>query len=323
MIRLLFFLMPFTLLGQIGGDLSFQALNISTNPRTAALAGTTVSISGDLSQFFENPATLDSVEAKTLFLHVNPYFAETQHLGLAYLTKVSNQPVAFGINYLGFGDFASYDATGVEIGTYTANDYVISAGTYDKIGLMTIGATIKLASTSIEAYQNTALAFDIGGIFQLSRNWSAGMVFENMGFGLNANNEEVLPFDVKLGTTFKPEYMPFRFTITTNNLTDQNFEATQQTDTRSNEGINQVLKRVNIGAELLLGPGFQLLFGYNHKRAQELKLETLGGGAGFSYGVMIKVKKLYLRYTRATYHAAGGSSFISLQTTFNKKNKIL
>ena len=64
------------------------------------------------------------------------------------------------------------------------------------------------------------------------------------------------------------------------------------------------------------------LFGYDHNRKRELRLERTAGGAGFSYGFMIRIRKYQFRFSRATYHTAGGTSYISLQTNLKEVKKI-
>ncbi len=320
--------LPFFGWGQIGGQFGYQALNLPSNPRTAALGGTTVSLAdGDITQFFENPATLDSVENKNLFVHFNPFFADVFVYSGAYSFNIGSlKNFSIGLNYINYGSFQSTDETGLSLGEFQARDYVISIGKAHQVGIFTLGTNLKVAHSSIESFGSTALLMDIGGIFRFSKNLVFGMVFQNIGMRISdfdGLTETKIPFDVKVGTSFKPEYMPLRFTITTTNLVDQNLNDEEEGAGRSNTGFDKIWKRVNLGAELLLSKHFQLLVGYNHKRKQDLRLEGLGGGAGFSYGLMVRIKRIEFRFTRATFHAAGGSSFISLRTDLNDLKKIL
>lgn len=321
-------LFPFLSFSQAGGDRGYQILDLSNNARTAALAGTAISIAdGDISQFFENPATLDSVEAKNIYFNINPYFVDAFVFTGAYMFNINSiGNIAIGLQYLDLGSFDRTDASGNSIGSFDAQDYAISIGKAHKLGPITLGGNIKLLHTSIDSYGSTALVGDIGGLFSINRNWTVGMVFSNMGVRISDFNDLAspsIPFDVKIGTTFKPEHMPIRFTITSSNLVDENVVEESTSEGRSNQSVEKLLRRVNVGAELVFSENFQLLFGYSHKRKQELKLDDIGGGAGFSYGLMLNIKKIELRYTRATFHAAGGSSFISLQTNLNNFRSIL
>lgn len=328
LLYLIALLTPFICRSQLGGVNGYQALNVTSNARTAALAGTTVSImDGDLSQFFENPAILDSVRAQSLFFNVNPYFADISAYTGAYtftLPKVG--VVAAGIHYIDYGDFEGTDASGNITNTFNSNDFVFTLGTSHQVGLFSLGVNLKLAHTSIESYNSTAILGDIAGVFSVNKYWTLAMVFSNIGGRLSEFtpfSSSPIPFDVKLGTTFKPEYMPLRFTITTSNLVDDNVVEEADNEGRSNSGFDSIIRRINFGAEILISKNFQFLVGYNHKRKQELRLEETGGGAGFSYGLMLRVKQFQLRFSRATYHAAGGTSFISVQTNLRDFKKIL
>ena len=308
--------------------MGYQSLNVASNARSAALGGNTVSMGdGDVSQFFGNPATLDSVKSGSLFVNINPFFADATFYSVAY-TFDTNRIGNFtaGLQYLNFGSFELTDETGNESGTFSASDYMVSIGKAHQVGPFTLGASIKFLNSTIESYSSSAIAMDLGGIFRINPNWSVAMVFENMGVQLSSGGDFAypeLPFDVRLGTTFKPAYMPLRFTLTSNSVTREGFVASDGAEGRSNDTVNKIFRRVNLGAELLLSENFQLLVGYNHKRKQELRLDETGGGAGLSYGLALKIKRLQFRFSRAIYHAAGGSSFISLQTNLSDFKKIL
>lgn len=319
----------FPLLGraQIEGQPGYQSLNLSTNPRAAALGGTTISLADkDGSQFFENPATLDSISSKNLFFHINPYFADAFVYTGAYTFQLKKVGVfSAGINYVNYGSFAMTDETGVNLGTFQAHDYTVVLGKAHSLGPITMGANLKITRSAIESYGSTALLLDIGGVFHVNKNWIVAMVFQNIGGRLSQFTDltqPVIPFDVKIGTSFKPQYMPLRFTFTTTNLVNKN-PILEPTSGRSVKTVDQLGRRVNLGAELLLSKHFQVLIGYSHKRKQELKLANTSGGAGLSYGIMLKVKRIEFRFTRAVYHAAGGSSFISLRTDLNDFKTIL
>lgn len=319
---------PLLVWSQIGGAFGYQSLNLTTNPRAAALGGTSISLAdGDISQFFENPATLDSVKSKNIFLQVNPYFVDVSVFSGAYSFNVSSLGTfAAGLTYVNFGSFNLTNEAGNNLGTFQAQDYTFQIGKAHQLGPFTLGASLKFSHSSIDSYGSTAILADIGGVFRVNKNWTVAMVFENIG-GRLSNYTDLstpsIPFDVKVGTTFKPQYMPLRFTVTTTNLVNENFVDEEDVSGRSNKTIDQIWKRVNLGAELLLSDNFQLLVGYSHKRKQELRLDETGGGAGFSYGLMVRVKRIELRFSRATFHAAGGTSFISLQTDLNDFKKIL
>lgn len=321
-------LIPVLAGAQIGGQVGYQSLNLTSNPRAAAMGGAAISLAdGDLSQVFENPAVLDSVASQNIFVHFNPYFADVFVYSGAYSFDLGNAGMfAAGINYINYGTFNMTDETGNQQGVFNANDFTFQVGKAHQLGPFTLGASLKLSHSSIESFASTAILMDLGGIFRVNRNWTIALVMENFGARLSSFSSfstPAIPFDVKIGTSFKPEYMPVRFTVTTTNIVDRNANTIDDQMGGSSRGIDRALQRLNVGAELLLSKHFELLLGYSHKRKQELKLEEQAKGAGFSYGLMVKVKRIELRFSRATYHAAGGSSFISLRTDLNDFKKIL
>ncbi len=319
---------PIISIAQTGGESGYVALDLVTNPRTAALSGSSVSnADGDISQFYENPAVLDSVESRDIFFNVNPYFADVFVFSGAYAFDVKELgPFAAGLTYIDYGSFERRDASGNLQGTFDAEDYRFSLGKAHQLGPMTVGLNLNVVHSSIDNFGSTAILGDVGGIFRVTNNWTFGLVVANLGGRISNYTELIptsIPLDVKVGTTFKPEYMPLRFTLSSGNLTQRNVVEESVNEGRSNRNLERVLRRINMGVELLLSENFQLLFGYNHKRKQELRLEQRAAGAGFSYGLMIQVKRIQLRFSRATFHAAGGSSFISLQANLNDFKRIL
>jgi hypothetical protein len=133
---------------------------------------------------------------------------------------------------------------------------------------------------------------------------------------------------VQLGTTIKPEHMPLRFTFTAHHLQQWNIQYLDPNARGTLDANNvEVKPSFNFGdnlarhftaaAELLLGKGLSLRMGYNHLQARELRLDNVGGGAGFSFGAMIKISQFQLDYTYATLQAAGSSNYFTLSRSLD------
>ena len=125
-----------------------------------------------------------------------------------------------------------------------------------------------------------------------------------------------IPFDVELGTTFKPQYMPVRFTFTVYDLTDRS-QVFNNNPQETLDELDKVLRHLNFGGAFILGENIEILLGYNQKRRQELRLSQSAFGSGWSFGFLVKIRNLDLRFSRSTFHASGGTSFISLQSNMN------
>jgi hypothetical protein len=317
-------LVPVLVYAQSGGSSGFQALRLMTNARTAALGGENVSTTGgDLSVFQQNPALLDSVNTSDAVFMYNPFFADIQAITFQYQAEFNKMgALAFGINYINYGEFQQTDDTGAASGTFHARDYVITVGKSHRLGPFVMGANLKFVHSGIAGYTANAMALDLGGVFQVSKNFSTGMVIANLGGVLSdySDGNNSLPLTVKAGFTFKPEHMPIRFTLTGHNFTDGEREFYLQKEKPN--FADHLFTRVTIGGEILFSKNINFLLGYDHNRKQELRLEESSGGAGFSYGVMVGVKDFRFRFSRATYHAAGGTSYISVQRNLKTFKKL-
>lgn len=321
---------------QTGGRSKLDFLQLPTQAKSTALGTNHFTISGnDPALFLQNPALLDSAKSDNVSVNLMPYLADTKFLNLAYSKglKRSGGTWAVGLQYLNYGTMQETDDIGNVIGEFRAADYGISAGYGHTIGAFTLGATAKLVASSIASYTVWGLAMDYGGVFKHpSQDITIGFVVKNLGF-LKQNfigvSNPVLPLDMRVGVTFKPEYMPICVSATVHHLNkfdmvynDPNLFYTY--DTNGNKmprkvGITEILGRhLALGAELLFHPNFRVLLGYDHLRRQELKLTDRGALAGFSFGAWLRIKKFEVGYGRAQYTPGFGSS--SLSIIMNLKN---
>ncbi|XOV93179.1 MAG: type IX secretion system protein PorQ [Bacteroidota bacterium] len=309
----------------------YQSLQLPSGARNAALGGKVVSISdGDITQFQHNPASLDSIQDTDIAISFSPYFAGIyQFSGQYYLPIEKIDGIAVGLNYLDYGDFISMDATGNVTGeTFRGSDYLMSFGKSHRLNSFSIGVNLKLAHFAIETYSSTSILMDIGGMYHYPKgDFNIGLVFKNVGFRINdfyGSANTSLPFDVQIGASIKPQYMPIRFTMTAYNLVEENLVFREGSQTSGTvKAFDDFFRRINLGGELIFSKNVNLLLGYNHLRRQELSLNDKGAGAGFSYGLMISIKKFTFRYARSVYHANGGANFFTLQSNIRSFNKVL
>lgn len=339
---LLYSYTSFTAEAQVGGQRGFSFLELPTSAKQAALGGVIVSSFGhDVNMVAANPALLNQEMDKQLSLSYVGYLADIKQSNLAYAfnhEKLGRW--AIGLNYLNYGDFTQRDATGLEEGSFTVNDYTLSLSHARQSDAFTIGATAKLAVSSIAGNKAIGVLADVGGIFRHpEQDLTVGLVFKNIGYQVKPFDEgerAAMPFDAQLGASYKPEYMPVRLSVTAHHLYQFDVVyldpyASSRLDENGNEikeekAFGDKLARHFVaGAEFIFSENFQLRAGYNHLRRKELSLENKGGGAGLSLGAMLRVRSFELNYGAAFYHASGGSHYITVSTntgTFlKKKNK--
>ena len=308
----------------------YQSLQLPSGARNAALGGKVISLSGDVTQFIHNPAALDSVDYTDIALSFSPYFAGIyQFSGQFYVPVEQIDGLAIGLSYLDYGDFVSTDPSGATGESFSASDYVITVGKSHRMSSFSVGVNVKLAHSAIESYSSTAFLADVGGMYHYPKgDFKIGLVFRNLGFRIqdySGSSATRLPFDVQIGTSVKPQHMPVRFSVTAYNLMEEDLVFRQDGEDRSRtvKAFDDFFRRINLGAEFIFSKNVHFLLGYNHLRRQELSLDETGAGAGFSYGLMIGIKKFTFRYARSVYHARGGANFITIQTNLRSFNKVL
>ena len=315
---------------QLGGRRAFEFLNIPANARLSALGGVNLT-SGleDPAQAVNNPAFLGSGMNNRLVISRLGYFADISNTSISYFRDFEEYGTwALNIGYLNYGDLQSFDENGFLNGSFRVHEYVISVGNSHQFGPFLVGGNLKLASSDLASFQANALMFDLGGTFvHPTKDLTLGFLVRNIGFLLSdytEGNNSQLPLDVQLGLTFKPEFMPFRFSITARNL---NRADVVYFDPSTNSLFGsldepkfseELFRRLVFGTELLLSPNFQVRLGYNHLIRQELKNQNgINGGAGFSFGFMFKTKRFEFAFSRALYHAAGGSNTLQMNVDLN------
>lgn len=194
------------------------------------------------------------------------------------------------------------------------------------IGPMQLAADLKFMFSGLAGFNASAVLLDIGGIFRHpGQDFTVGLTFRNLGVILSDFTEtsnSSLPFDVQVGVTFKPKHMPFRLSLTGYNLAFVNETLFDPTGTGEGDPsepgtFDRIMRHVAIGTEVLIHRNFNLRVGYNHLLRQELRLAETSGGAGLSFGFLLRIKKFELAYTRSIYHTGGGYDYFTLVSDLN------
>lgn len=306
---------------------SFSFLNIANNARVNGLGGVNVSLSGnDINGFSFNPALLDSSQKGAIGLNYSPYLVQSNFLTLNYAPTFLNGNWAFSLQNLHYGTFQGTDALGNLTNEFSANDFSIGATHSRKINYITFGISAKLVGSVLESYNSMALLTDLGGTFKHPKyDLSLGIVAKNIGFVLKSygNIRPEIPFDLQVGATFKPQYMPVRFSLTGHHLyvfdISTNSLSTNFTfDSQGNKVIKQIstadkiFRHFVVGTEILIHKNFNLLLGYNHLRRKELLVSSLGGASGFSFGTNLVLKNWSFSLSHSVFTTSRGNTIFSL-----------
>jgi hypothetical protein len=310
---------------QTGGDNVYEFLNLTHSGLVSSLGGTNVSLPvNDLNLAYHNPALLNSGMDKSLALNYVNYFAGINY-GLAMYSRSfpGTGNFAAGLTYLNYGTFTETDATGVITGNFTAAEYALSLIYSHQIdSLFSLGINFKPILSQLERYTSVGFAFDVGATWHnSSKLFSAGLVIKNAGYQVTTYAgapHESLPFEIQAGISQALAHAPFRFSLTLRHL--EKFDLTYQYQEPDLTGGNKVssgflensLRHVILGVELIPHKNFYVSAGYNYQRRRELEIESKTSTVGFSWGFGINTSFMNIELGRATYHLAGSSTNVSL-----------
>lgn len=320
-----------TVFGQIGGESTYQFLNLVSSPRQAALGGKSLTnVDYDVTQALYNPATINVEMDNQLALNYSSYLGGISYGTAAYAYTWDRRVQTFhvGMTYINYGSFDGYDENGVPTGSFTGNEAALSAGYATQIGFSDfyIGGNLKLITSKLEQYSSFGMAVDAGLLYiNEALEFNAALVVRNAGTQITtyAGLNEKLPFEIALGLSQKLEFVPLRWHVTFENL--QNWPigvpnpARVITDLEGNQTpekvgfLANVIRHTILGAELFPDKGFNLRIGYNFRRSEELRILEQRNFSGLSFGVGIKLNKMRFSYTHARYTSASNTSFLGLQ----------
>jgi hypothetical protein len=284
---------------------TFDFLRIDVSARAAALNGSFVSMKDDPNVLFYNPAALGTLSKPKISASYLDYLMDVSMGSLSYGQDVEGiGHIGAGITYLNYGSFNRTDENLNILGTFDAKELALISGIatqYDDDIL--VGISVKYIYSSIAEYASTALAIDMGFLYDIpSQNLTIGGSVLNLGAQLSkyGNTTESLPLDVIVGITKRPEHLPMFLNLDFHRL---NEKGSTFFDRFSN---------FTIGSEILMSESFRLRVGYNNKQRKDLKMGTSAGLGGFSMGAGILVKEYQFDYAYNSYGKIGGLHRISL-----------
>ena len=332
LITLFFVISAVTSVGaQLGGNATYQFLNLMSSPRQAALGGKTITnVDYDVTQGLYNPAAINVEMDNQLALNYANHLGDIRYGTAAYAYTVDRRTQTFhaGVTYINYGSFDGYDENGNSTGTFTGNEAALSFGYAFQIGFSDFyaGANIKLISSKLEQYSSFGGALDFGLIYiNEYLDFNAALVVRNIGtqFTTYADLREPLPFEIDLGLSQTLQFVPIRWHLTFENLQQWPIvtanPARASTDLNGNQTqekvsfLSNLSRHTLIGLELFPDKGFNIRLGYSFRRAEELRIIDQRNFSGLSFGIGMKFNKLRFSYTHARYSLAANTSFLGMQ----------
>ena len=293
------------------GDLSgFGFLRLEPSARAAALSGSFSAVYGDdVNGFFYNPALLNE--------------STDGHLSLSYLNHLSDINAGFvaysrhyegigslaaGLRFLSWGTLQGADEQGNHTDDFSAADVALTLGGARAQGEnLHYGANIHVIYSSVESFNASALAADVGVLYYLPE--------QRLGFSASVNNVGVtlsslgdtsddLPIDVRLGVTKRLRYIPLLIS-----LTGYNLHAPGSGTPEDATALGNVLHHLILGGEFQFSEAFNVRFGYNHRRHEDLKQGSRLDLAGVGLGFGIKIRRFNMDYAFNSWSFGGLHQF--------------
>ena len=330
---LLFCLTMFASKAQIGGEYTYQFLELTNSARIAALGGNQIALSDstDLNLPYHNPASLHKAMEKRVLVNYVNYLTDINYGYASYAKSFNNiGNFALGMHYINYGDFQEATEEGILTGNnFKAAEYafhIIYSNNYKRLNY---GAALKPILSSFESYQSFGIAADLGVSFASKDKFTnLSLVARNMGSQITTyydNGEyERLPFNLQAGITRRLKHAPRNLALNMQYLNHWDLGNPDPDEEQENEFYpnresfgKQFMRHMVLGVEILPSENFILRVGYNYQRRQELKFSERAGLVGLSAGFGVKIKRFHLDYGISQYHLAGTSNLFSLAINLN------
>lgn len=324
---------------QIGGDNTYNFLDLTNSARIAAMGGNFLAIKdNDVSLGLSNPSLITEKMDNNLAFSFVDYYTDINY-GFAMYSKTFEKFGSFigSMQFIDYGKFTYADATGATYGKFKAGEYACNIGWGRQLdSLFSIGSNLKFIYSDLEDYNSFGIAVDVAASYHNPKNQlTVSFIASNIGRQLKAfhtGNIEPLPFELRLGMSKTLKHIPLKYSILYNHIekwdliyndpNDPSNEIDPFTgEAQSKKGIEKFadnfMRHIVLGSEFMFTKNFSLRLGYNYQRRNELKIRDKVSTVGFSWGFGIKVSKFNINYSRATYHLAGSPNYITITTNLS------
>lgn len=314
---------------QIGGDYSYQFLNLPSSPVQASLGGKNITIRDhNVNHSFSNPAAINKGMDNQLALNFSKYYGAVTYGSAAYVKSFDNEKnVFFGVNYVNYGELEGYDEFGNETGTFSGNEVAVNVGYSHHISQTNwyFGANTKFVGSYLESYSSMGVALDLGVLnVNEENNLTFAFAIRNLGAQLStfADIREKMPLDIMVAVSKKLDNVPVRWHIGLDNLQkwDLSFSNPNRSETDL-EGVvqeekirffNNALRHVVLGVELFPDRKFNIRLGYNFRKGEELRILEQRHFSGITAGFGFQVKKMRFEYAYSRQTTAANTSLFGL-----------
>ncbi len=310
-------------MAQSGDETVYDFLRLPYNTRSIGLGGKHTALSNDeAGMWTHNPALLRDTLQSSVSFDAAPLTDGIWTAQASYTRSFKNiGALGVAIQHIGYGDIDATDQWGNSLGRQSANENALII-TYSKMlaPFLYAGASIKPIWSHLTSYNSFGLCMDFGLVYRSSDNrLTASLAISNIGGQISSydadgsTNHQTLRPQTSLTCAYTPQHAPFHLLLTVKDLSKWDLTP---------EGQNKIvfadclLRHCIIGIEFQPAKSFYISAGYDQRKRRELRLSSVGGTAGLSWGIGLKIAKRFdLKYAMSRYHLAGTTNSIGISTT--------
>ncbi len=317
-ITLLFALSVAGILTAQEGTNVYPFLNIPVSARQAALGGDAVSVRDfDVSFAGVNPGLMNLEQDQMLSVNYASYLADSKYGTVSFVKDLEEgHLLGFNARYMDYGKIPRTDESAEISGEFGAMDASIGlAYAYQFDEDFTIAGGANFVISKIDSYTSMALVGNAGVTYHNKQsNETVALVFRNFGYQFKSFNgvRENVAFRVDLGYTKILDEFPLAITVTAHDLQKFNISQDLNNNGQETRWTRKVADHISLGAELFPEQAFNIRFGYNIRRGNELAVLDQRSFAGLSAGFGIKISSFRFDYAHVRYHNSSNVNMFGL-----------
>lgn len=300
------------------GTTIYPFLNIPASARQAALGGDAISVRDfDVSFAAVNPGLMNVEQDQMIAVNYSSYLADSQYGTISYVKDLEQgHLVGFSARYMDYGKMPRTDESAEISGQFGAIDASLGLSyAYQFDEDFTIAGSTNFITSKIDNYTSMAVVGSAGITYHNKQsNETLALVFRNFGYQFKSYNgvRENVAFRVDLGYTRILDEFPLAFTITAHDLQKLNISHDLDNNGQKISWSRKLVDHFSVGAELFPQQAFNIRFGYNVKRGNELSVLDQRSFAGLSAGFGIKISSFRFDYAHVRYHNASNVNMLGL-----------
>jgi hypothetical protein len=271
----------------------FEFLNTDYNARSAAMGRAFLTMRGDVSGMFVNPAGMAYTESKQVSIAYTNYLLDVNAGYTAYAHVLPKFGIlSVGLIYMNYGSFTKTDENAVETGTFSAGDMAIAVGLANHIGKgFSYGVNLKYIYSNIEQFSAHAIALDFSLLYEASFQEDLYFVvtMQNLGSNISSYGEvtEPMPTNLGLGFSKRLAHLPLEIAFSFNDLN------------ASTDNFGDHFKGFSVGGEFRLSKMLRFRLGYNNSlhRGLDVTNDVKFSGVSAGFGLLWRTFRFDYAYS--------------------------